>query len=688
MSENNKICVTTSSQTISANVKVDNSGYFTEKAQQYAEQSEASAQKSQANVDRLLANEDFINVSQNLDLIVEAGQKIEGIDLEAILNAEASAKQSSESALASANLSEENAQITTTNAQLSKTYRDESEEFSEASKNYMNNALSYKQQASTFRDLCYDISIEAREQALDSQVYSNNSLTYSNNAKTSETNALTYSNNAKTSEENALKYSNTAKDYLDEVKEIVPTNFTTLPIGSVISINASASYIPNGFLPCDGAEYSKADFEKLWDNYFYSGNYETNENVTYSLIGDFIRDGGFFYNCFGTFYFNVIGYPTIVFKFLIGEDVKTEKFFNTFTSLKILNGKLYSQDVELTEIKPNSSIYIKEIINANTTDEKPYNITFEYSLNGTDFVSFSTETKTLSSILFTLGTSQSSTWDIDLASSYYELDGKKHYIRKEVGLLNTCTYEEFEQDLATYGQCGKFAVKPLGYDGSGLTIVGSPTITEDGIASELSQTGYLTIPFIDFKNKSFKYKTRVKFNALNIDRNVIFGQSGGDYKFLSLICENQKFRLYTPKDGTAWDVYTVTDFIVQIDTWYDIELISDLTNIVFKVNGETVLTKSWKGITYDIGTNTVCLGTTLNLTAWKFTGSIDLKQFSIIVDGQTVFDCVSGDTFKVPTIADTELGFKHFIAVSNGTVDDCLATWNAMLEIEALLKEV
>ena len=40
-----------------------------------------------------------------------------------------------------------------------------------------------------------------------------------------------------------------------------------LPIGTIIPLNATSNYVPNGSLPCDGAEYSKSQFNNLWNNY-------------------------------------------------------------------------------------------------------------------------------------------------------------------------------------------------------------------------------------------------------------------------------------------------------------------------------------------------------------------------------------------------------------------------------------
>ncbi len=40
-----------------------------------------------------------------------------------------------------------------------------------------------------------------------------------------------------------------------------------MPIGTVFPVVCTADYVPDGALPCDGAEYTKAQFKDLWDNY-------------------------------------------------------------------------------------------------------------------------------------------------------------------------------------------------------------------------------------------------------------------------------------------------------------------------------------------------------------------------------------------------------------------------------------
>ena len=47
--------------------------------------------------------------------------------------------------------------------------------------------------------------------------------------------------------------------------------YRNMPIGAILTINASNTYVPDGCLPCDGAEYNKSQFVELWDNYLQGG---------------------------------------------------------------------------------------------------------------------------------------------------------------------------------------------------------------------------------------------------------------------------------------------------------------------------------------------------------------------------------------------------------------------------------
>lgn len=56
---------------------------------------------------------------------------------------------------------------------------------------------------------------------------------------------------------------------------VISAKSGSLPIGEIISLNCSPSYVPEGCLPCDGTEYTQAQFNDLWTNYIETGYLNT-----------------------------------------------------------------------------------------------------------------------------------------------------------------------------------------------------------------------------------------------------------------------------------------------------------------------------------------------------------------------------------------------------------------------------
>ena len=175
------------------------------------------------------------------------------------------------------------------------------------------------------------------------------------------------------------------------------------------------------------------------------------------------------------------------------------------------------------------------------------------------------------------------------------------------------------------------------------TTVGSPTITSEGIAGPLSQSGYIKLPFIDFQNKSYSIKGRFKFNDLTTsDRNVVFGAQAEDNKLPILCFDRNHPRLYYGTNGSSWSTsITIESFTASTDTWYDIELIVDLTNLILKINGNTVYSDSYSGITYSINSVVYCVGANLDLASWTLPGYTDLNQLTVTVDGTEVYRAIT-----------------------------------------------
>ncbi len=266
----------------------------------------------------------------------------------------------------------------------------------------------------------------------------------------------------------------------------------------------------------------------------------------------------------------------------------------------------------------------------------------------------------------------------------------ENYLTATTPLLLTCTYSEYASDISTYGQCGKFAVKPLAFDSSKITIVGTPTITDDGVVSDFSTSNYLIAPVeINLLNNltaecSFTYKTKDQESMIwcyNLNCYLSISNSGFSLKYPTGTSSESATSTFLSIPLT--DVGISEGDIVYSKVTLSPNKISLTINSVVK---ELDVNINWGYLQKYTSANGIKLG---NANAYQekyyFTGSIDLKQFSITVDGKEVYNCVSGNTFKVPTIkdgayitqakSDTELGKSYNESLPNlkGSYDSIIA---------------
>ena len=252
-----------------------------------------------------------------------------------------------------------------------------------------------------------------------------------------------------------------------------------LPIGTIYPLACSANYVPEGSLPCDGAEYTKAQFNDLWENYLTSEETETTYilNNCISVVGELTSQQGI-YSGFADSKYLTVNIPEILagesviytFKYNAGSDVTTNQdLFDTDIDsatkyLKLSNGKfVLSGAIQNTlDISPNSSFYIRLLI-SNTT------LNIYVSKDGTNYYNLtawniSNITSVNLGVLHNYGDPYTPfLGNIDLASSTLTYKSGDTVNLAEIKtvqktLLNTCTYSEYASDISTYGQCGKFAV--------------------------------------------------------------------------------------------------------------------------------------------------------------------------------------------------------------------------------------
>ena len=495
-------------------------------------------------------------------------------------------------------------------------------------------------------------------------------------------------------------------NYVKTVNSKIPNqngnvDIISMPIGTIYPLACSANYVPEGSLPCDGAEYTKAQFNDLWGNYLSKNVFDISK---FTIVGTpTITGDGILQN-----YGNSTNYITIDTssfnsdletkilklkyraKLWSNTDQKTIEIGNDFgtTGLNIgngnANGSLYIQVVNETSQAMSISgtdlnNYLGELYNAefisNGTNYS-FKITFD---DGAVFEVSSAVTTplVLPSVLNVGKINNYLAGQIEIREFLITVDGVEVF-NPTASLLNTCTYSEYASDITTYGQCGKFAVKPLAFDSSKITTVGTPTITDDGIASNFSSSDSINCTTVKLSTaKTITIKSRIKTPKENETPNINTYWKLGNNFYLS-IYSNQKLCVF----NIAGTKNTGFDFGGEyiFDEWYDITFTADLINNTQKLvktrvtTGETITINS-SNIFDEYPDSALEIGR-FDVHPLQY-GSIDLSKFSITVDGNEVYNCVSGNTFKVPTIkngafiqqalSDSELGKAYNEGLPNIT---------------------
>ena len=252
-----------------------------------------------------------------------------------------------------------------------------------------------------------------------------------------------------------------------------------------------------------------------------------------------------------------------------------------------------------------------------------------------------------------------------------------------------------------------------------FTVVGSPTITDDGIVSGFSGSNYLTLPYT-YSNNTINYKEVIKFTTSSdiTTRQPIRGIGENAWKGIGITVNSSKLncRIGT---GTGWNQSNST-VSISANTTYIVEFMQTSTQSVFKLYSE-----SWNLLDTIEVTHTnllysqIVLGNNLIWVDEYFKGSIDLKGVNISVDGVPVFlgnrtgiDTIKPNDYTVtgtPTISadgilqspltssnyietgftydiskDFEYSFSAYITAQSGLGDQFLSCLNTGSTIAAL----
>ena len=225
------------------------------------------------------------------------------------------------------------------------------------------------------------------------------------------------------------------------------------------------------------------------------------------------------------------------------------------------------------------------------------------------------------------------------------------------------------------------------FDASKFTVVGSPIVTEDGIASGFSTSKYLTVPKLGSFN-TFKIKTKFKVTSQTGATQAFLTNGGLPYGLAVCILNNRRLIIYLSSDGVNRDIAdgTSSSNTLTVGVDYYLLISFDGTKYTFDISTDDRNYANWITINSTskvYGQNLIYLGyvgTFFSATGIEF----DLKQFSITIDGVPVFsgnktgiDIIKPDDYTVvgtPTISADGIasGFSsdNYISFYSNSVQD------------------
>lgn len=217
-------------------------------------------------------------------------------------------------------------------------------------------------------------------------------------------------------------------------------------------------------------------------------------------------------------------------------------------------------------------------------------------------------------------------------------------------------------------------LKESDFDLSKFTVVGSPTITDDGVASGFSSsTSIVSIFDTITSGTDIKIRMSLKINSDETPSGIQWLFAFFDTN--SSTTHNGGYLQYQKKNKKLLSAVANTGFkagntILNLNEWYDIEYQTDLSTYYrVYINGVLDNESIFSTPITDYQVSKISLGSTLSSPSY-IRGSIDLKQFSITVDGKEVF---SGN----PTALDTIKANNYTVVGSPTITDDGIYQQNA-----------
>ena len=201
------------------------------------------------------------------------------------------------------------------------------------------------------------------------------------------------------------------------------------------------------------------------------------------------------------------------------------------------------------------------------------------------------------------------------------------------------------------------------FDSTKFTKVGSPTVTSDGIASGFSSSNYLMTSTIDF-TKPWEIISTFKIDNASSEKMLWAIQGSGWFNYV-YIGQSLSTFIFTFKVSDNTEKNLRIEYAATINTLYKLSIGWTGTTYyakLYDINGTLLQEKTVNSaLTLNVTSGYIQLGYGSS-GGYSLNGSIDLKQFSITVDGVPVF---SGNKTGIDTIKPND-----YTVVGSPTISD------------------
>ena len=245
------------------------------------------------------------------------------------------------------------------------------------------------------------------------------------------------------------------------------------------------------------------------------------------------------------------------------------------------------------------------------------------------------------------------------------------------------------------------------FDKSKFTVVGSLTITDEGVASGFGSSNDLLTTYIFNPSNTWKIKGSFITPTQLTNSQAICAVSNTTYSSrieINSYNSNTEIRFgwHLSSNNASYMSQPVGSIVLQFNTQYFYEWSFDGTQYLLRVSTDN---KNWQisaqyTSSENIYTNNSYIRIGKSSGSYQiFTGSIDLKQFSITVDGKEVFngnktgiDTIKADNYEVvgsPVISDDGVAiFDTSSALSTGVLGlDGTKDWDIYFDFNNTGKE-